>query len=114
MNYRRGGLRLLIVLGVLWSALWGANYYFAAQALDRHLAELDRLDRGLSNLESLTDAQSVAAASELRRQFDQTIEWGDSDLRRQEYSVYMGLGGLAVMLVIVGIGAWLWRGFRGA
>jgi hypothetical protein len=112
MNYRRGGLRLLTVIAAAWCLLWGANYYFAGQALDRHLQAADRLSAQISETENRTLGPAEAAREmERRRQFDEELDRGMAEAARRDHSLWMGLGGLGVILALATIGAWVVRGF---
>lgn len=86
MNYRKGGLRVLIVIAVLWSAFWGWTYHDAARSAQGG----DR--QGFFN--------------------GKRLEAGDFELEqdaRRDNALRFGLGGLAALLAMLLALTWLSR-----
>lgn len=111
MNYRKGGMRLLIAVTALWSAFWGWTYYDASSTADG----LDTVySEEFRQLRELWSGPSNTA--ENRAYFDRQLlelrELRDEQIARRDHALLYGFGGLVALLLAILIGTWAWRGLK--
>ncbi len=105
VNRKRGLVRLGIVLALGWCLFWGLAAYFSDQTISLYLREIDKIE-----------AQTRQAGQPLDRAYlDRTMPLWDRVNEGNDWvqaSVQWGIGIPLILLFVVPIGWWIYRGFK--
>ena len=112
MRYLNSGpVRLLLVVLVAWTALWGGIYAYAAITADQAHKQGSN---GIPDLERYVIAKNEEATALMSSAIDNSFSKRDHMNDLAELAMVVGPAGFVLIVVLSGAGWWVYRGFKKA
>lgn len=108
VKHRNGGMVLLILVALLWSAFWGWTYYAASAEAEAWARIYAERHRQLVELRG-GPRDTPANRAYFRGRLLEAAEFRAEQNYRRDLATRTGLGGLGVLAILVLIGAWVRR-----
>lgn len=105
VNKKRGLIRLGLVLGVGWCLFWGAAAYFGNRTISFYLEEMERIEAQTRRAGEPLDVAYFDRLRPMWAEIGEAQDWVAA-------SVVWGIGIPLILLVVVPIGWWIYRGFK--